>query len=374
MSEHGSPQEVHGQQTHTPETVAAIRQEFLRQDADITQKSFRRWYHGGYLRTPDGKALPRAARSQFEQLLETKTPALIGRYELRHDVARVIQIWQTIPLIEDSIEWKQAKLRLLANMMCSGVYQWRGNVEHVKELPFSPAEYAAACCWVFKKTDGTIKMHEPIRQVWLYKDLDWCPITKSLTTVVGIPRAYSAPDLADDPAQPLNPDSHRISESTMFEVITGTYQPSGVRQGSSNQHQANLAFILNDHDEIRPRSRQSTLSVAEIEEGLAEGNISLWNIPLYTGEDLNVTSGQYPGEAPTKLASSDSGGCIQLATGDNVVPAHRRYFNAGSTQENAIDLDAESEANTEMNDIENGYSSSDGSMGEEDKENQPSST
>lgn len=83
----------------------------------------------------------------------------------------ILELWESVPLVEGTRQWAIARARLVGRLLANGTFQ----ESRRKGLATTPREIAEAHCWLHKKPDGTVVMFEPIRQPWHHKDLHWIP-------------------------------------------------------------------------------------------------------------------------------------------------------------------------------------------------------
>ncbi|KAL8752831.1 MAG: hypothetical protein Q9184_005607 [Pyrenodesmia sp. 2 TL-2023] len=174
--------------------ISGTWQSFLYQDAFITRKAFFKWWSSKFVNSRQGKAPPREARRQVDELMQaSKPPTSFDRSSLRPDVVDVLLTWETIPPGKGSLEERNAKVRLLANWLCSGEYAKRVNRRGA--LFFDYTDIRDARQWLYKKADGTMGRYEPLRQAWTYKDVVWNSEKKILEFIPGkASRSSNLPD------------------------------------------------------------------------------------------------------------------------------------------------------------------------------------
>ncbi|KAI4218643.1 MAG: hypothetical protein L6R36_008836 [Xanthoria steineri] len=175
--------------------------EFLFEDANVTRKAFVRWWSEVYLKSADGKALASNIKAQVRGLIESKPPNPISRESLLPGTVSVIQTWESIPLVQGSVEWAKARIRLIRDVIFDGRYEAYQN--HF-DLDAIPAEMAHARCWMYQRDDGQLDHYRSLAQPWSYKDIEWSnegPITKLADSTQ---TAAEFPPVPADPVSNLN--------------------------------------------------------------------------------------------------------------------------------------------------------------------------
>ncbi|KAL8713254.1 MAG: hypothetical protein Q9225_006814 [Loekoesia sp. 1 TL-2023] len=317
---------------------AGTWQSFLHHDAEATRKSFRTWWQRTFSGSPEAQALSKDVKREIHQILDAVPPSSVDRANLLPDTIRVLETWESIPLVEGTSEHSKAKVRLLRDLAMSDDFKeafFNGLNQHL-----TVQELGEARCWLYHTSHGPINQYQSLEQPIRYKDLKWDPVTNVLGTVVAMPNPTAPPNPELTREQPFNPESLRLSDFNFWRFVNGTYPPEGTQRAQLELPQyltaddslgcatgADPSQDYNNEDaeehamegtsqlagpartslardpgrtrdtsvEVpssspttsnngpRPRSRGSTLSVSEDEGGAAEELVSLWDVPPFTG-------------------------------------------------------------------------------------------
>ncbi|KAL8683467.1 MAG: hypothetical protein Q9224_006681, partial [Gallowayella concinna] len=150
---------------------------FLHEDADITRNALKRWWIE-YLKSQEGKALPKAVKTEMKGLLEATLPNAVSRHTLQLGTVSVIERWEAIPMVQGSAEWTKARIRLVRDLIINALFPMY-QVEF--DLKATTTEISLTRCWIFLNSSGLWDNYRSLAQPWSYKDIEWSnegPITR----------------------------------------------------------------------------------------------------------------------------------------------------------------------------------------------------
>ncbi|KAL8750626.1 MAG: hypothetical protein Q9199_006944 [Rusavskia elegans] len=284
--------------------------EFLIQDANVTRKAFMRWWIEDYLKSPYGKALPKAIKTKIKGLLETRPPNPISRESLLPGTVSVIQTWESIPLVQGSVEWTKARVRLIRDLIMDGRFQ---QYKDHFDLVATSEEIGHARCWIYQRDDGQLDHYRSLAQPWSYKDIEWSnegPVTKL---------ADPALTAADFPRVPANPTGNlnrlRISE-TDFELHLLSLSTSPAEQqqqsaqtqiadgsntamepsmeGEAVQQQQQQQHVKEEHTPAREMPMQGPFSNPTSKKSVGTAKKPRWKSPIIAPSSKSMQSRKRP--------------------------------------------------------------------------------
>ncbi|KAL8901196.1 MAG: hypothetical protein Q9192_000673 [Flavoplaca navasiana] len=197
--------------------------QFLEQDAKIARKAFKVWFSEVYLKTPEGRGLPKNVKQQIHHISDAVVHRT-GRSQLLPGTIDVLAIWEDIPLVPGTSEWGVARVRLIAHLLVHGLFR----ESQAQGLVVTEQEIAEARLWLYKKPDGTVSRFEPIRQPWHFKDLHWVPEPNTGGTfehIVEVHTSEQGMEIAVAEHDQNNPEALRISPQTLQQLVRAPIQP-----------------------------------------------------------------------------------------------------------------------------------------------------
>lgn len=201
--------------------VAGASFKFLKEDADATRRAVMKWWRKYHVKSRMGKALPREAKRQLEDLLASPPRITLDRAGVYPELLRSLQIWEAKPPEEGSSEQRIAKERLLSDMLSSGEYAERR--KQGEELPFTNEDCMRARRWLFKRADGSIGRYQSLPAPWRYKELIWNPPSKTIIFMPGKTLPGAAAPATDRSTAKQDPDSLKISKDILLKLRTGLW-------------------------------------------------------------------------------------------------------------------------------------------------------
>ncbi|KAL8672425.1 MAG: hypothetical protein Q9168_003103 [Polycauliona sp. 1 TL-2023] len=201
---------------------------FHREDAALSRKAFITWLSSTYL--PQDNPVGKDIKAQLHGLLEQNTNE---RAELLPGTINILEMWESVPLVEGSRQWGIARARLVGSLLSNGSFQ----ASQEQGLVVTPREIAEAHCWLHKGPDGTVLIFEPIRQPWYHKDLRWIVEADGAGTTKGlveVPKSDWRIEIEMAKKDSENPEALRISSETLHQLI---HSPTSVQE-TTLQHDA----------------------------------------------------------------------------------------------------------------------------------------
>ncbi|KAL9037212.1 MAG: hypothetical protein Q9180_003847 [Flavoplaca navasiana] len=197
--------------------------QFLEQDAKIARKAFKVWFSEVYLKTPEGRGLPKNVKQQIHHISDAVVHRT-RRSQLLPGTIDVLAIWEDIPLVPGTSEWGVARVRLIAHLLVHGLFR----ESQAQGLVVTEQEIAEARLWLYKKPDGTVSRFEPIRQPWHFRDLHWVPKPNtggSFEHIVEVHTSEQGMEIAVAEHDQNNPEALRISPQTLQQLVRAPIQP-----------------------------------------------------------------------------------------------------------------------------------------------------
>ncbi|KAL8871611.1 MAG: hypothetical protein Q9198_007377 [Flavoplaca austrocitrina] len=206
---------------------------FLEQDAKIARKAFKVWFSEVYLKTPEGRALPKNIKQQIHHISDAVVHRT-RRSQLLPGTIDVLAIWEDIPLVPGTSEWGVARVRLIAHLLVHGLFR----ESQAQGLVVTEQEVAEARLWLYKKPDGTVSRFEPIRQPWHFKDLHWVPEPNTggnFEHIVEVHTSEQGMEIAVAEQDQNNPEALRMSPQTLQQLVRAPIQPDESPTAQSSQ-------------------------------------------------------------------------------------------------------------------------------------------
>ncbi|KAL8672426.1 MAG: hypothetical protein Q9168_003104 [Polycauliona sp. 1 TL-2023] len=177
--------------------IVGVWDHFLLHDASQTRKDFNRWLY------------------DFRQSTAMYLPHHIHRDSLLPEVVAILTTWESIPLVPGTALWKQARIRLIRDLLLDGTfvhYQYLG-------LQASTQEIGDARLWIFEQPDGSLAKYKSLTLPWYSKGLrieNGQLVTKVVTESQD---PLSLPQPVVD--ETFNTNRIRISHSILTDLIQG---------------------------------------------------------------------------------------------------------------------------------------------------------
>lgn len=351
-------------------------QSFLHEDAKTTRNAFAGWYSETYLKSDHGKSISKAVKADVHNLLNLKPPIHINRDDLLPQTQAILRNWQEIPLEVGSPEHSKAMTRWVKDAAAAGLLHEA--LQSVIGERLSPKEIAEARNWLYIGPDGHIQAYQPITQPWYPKNLQWDAQTDSFVTVIGMPEGNLPPSPLMSLEMPPDLETLRIRVTTFEQVIDGTYQTpnmnssedeEGRRIGTMNNGPSGGGSSIGGHDESSvnnpaPSSPCVQRYLEKVKSRLAHEPVNQQpgsshtqaKVPVASSPSYSPPAEWYDEPGPSEGPPSPGGVSIDPeAQADftrvwrpSPLPLFTSGVNTGHTTDDATDVEAESEASTEI--------------------------
>ncbi|KAL8966325.1 MAG: hypothetical protein Q9183_003421 [Haloplaca sp. 2 TL-2023] len=213
-------------------------QRFIEQDGYTTKRAFTRWWFITYRTSAEGRALTKRVKTYLDELCNSRgfpEDFANRRSSYPEEVVKVFQIWEDIPLVEGSAEWKTARMRMFRDIIFDGHYQEYQD----KGLRATSIELASTRCWFLKRADGTIAKYPSLNLPWCFKDLVWDLATESHKMVLRHASTSTDPNtvaLVDMSNILVGLQSWRIDKDEFEHTVAGHHQAPTVQAQQRMSH------------------------------------------------------------------------------------------------------------------------------------------
>lgn len=118
-----------------------------------------------------GKELSKFTRREFQLLISKAPPNPINKNEFLPETLEVISTWENEPIPFASIQWRYARVRLIADLLLKGTLLELQD-HQLLAAPIQK-EMNEARCWIYQQLDGEFVRYQPLAQPWCTKEIPW---------------------------------------------------------------------------------------------------------------------------------------------------------------------------------------------------------
>ncbi|KAL8994479.1 MAG: hypothetical protein Q9169_005570, partial [Polycauliona sp. 2 TL-2023] len=205
--------------------------QFLHTDARNTQKAFVHWYFNTFLPSARGQELSKCARRELQDLISKPPLNTINRNGILDETLEVIRAWENEPIPLASIQWRLARIRLIADLLL------RGTLSELQNHPLLSAptqkEVNQARCWIYRHSNATFVRYQSLAQPWCTKEIPWpyhditqIKLADPSKALESLPTAWTITSLSD--VRISSKDFDRLIEINNGGVRPGEYNDGGV--------------------------------------------------------------------------------------------------------------------------------------------------